>query len=262
MSGVNVKVLAELIRPFNGQSDVMEWLSKLELTAELREVDKLEKVIPLFLEGHAHNLYLELSTDEKKSAQSIKDALIKAFGVNRFKAYEQFVRRVWRDEPVDIYATDLKRLARLGRVASDDLIKTQFVVGLPSAVSKELRASDKIDEMTLPQLVARARDLVSELIPGDHVVAAPALGYGHVGKGDSGQGQGPRGRDRSSESKVGRAVRCFRCGGPHMVRSCPTKPKFECWTCGKEGHSARFCSQGNGRGGAAAQVPAAPQSMD
>ena len=156
MSGVNVKVLAELIRPFNGQTDVMEWLSKLELTAELREVDKLEKVIPLFLEGHAHNLYLELSTDEKKSAQSIKDALIKAFGVNRFQAYEQFVRRVWRDEPVDIYATDLKRLARLGRVASDDLIKTQFVVGLPSAVSKELRASDKIDEMTLPQLVAHA----------------------------------------------------------------------------------------------------------
>ena len=263
-AGPNVKLLSDLVRPFNGQGDIMEWLSKLELIADLRDVDRLEKVIPLFLEGSAHCLYVELSDSEKKSAQAIKSALIKAFGTNRFKAYEQFVRRFWHDESVDVYATDLKRLARLGGVSHDDVIMTQFVVGLPSRVSRELRATPKVEKMTLSELIERARELMSELNDAHMPVAFPALGGGPPVRNASttGSGSAVRAPDGGPDTHGGRSLRCFRCGGPHMKRNCPTKPKFECWTCGQEGHSAKFCSQGNARGGAAAPVAAAPPSLD
>ena len=89
-AGPNVKILSDLVRPFDGQGDVMEWLSKIQLIADLREVTQLEKVIPLFLSGPAHCLYLDLSPEDKKSEQAIKNALIDAFGTNRFKAYDMF----------------------------------------------------------------------------------------------------------------------------------------------------------------------------
>ena len=263
-AGPNVKVLTDLVRPFDGQGDVMEWISKLELIADLRGVTRLEKVIPLFLSGNAHCLYLELSPDEKKSEKAIKSALISAFGMNSYKAYEQFVRRVWHDESVDVFATDLKRLARLGGVAYDDIVKTQFVVGLPPSVSKELRTSVKLKECTMSQLVARARELLSELDVVGKPVAAPALGSGLPAPAASAavSGSSARTLDGESESRGGRGLRCYKCGGPHMKRHCPVRPKFNCWTCGQEGHSARVCSQGNARGGAAAQVAAAPQIME
>ncbi|XP_027355489.1 uncharacterized protein LOC113865254 [Abrus precatorius] len=35
-------------------------------------------------------------------------------------------------------------------------------------------------------------------------------------------------------------IKCFRCGGPHMVRDCP-QPKICCSNCGKLGHIANVC---------------------
>ena len=42
--------LTDLLRPFNGQGDVLEWFNKLELIARIKGLSNLENVIPLFLE--------------------------------------------------------------------------------------------------------------------------------------------------------------------------------------------------------------------
>lgn len=243
--------LTDLVRPFDGHGDIVKWLDKLQLVARMKGIEELASTIPLFLEGSAYDMYTEMSAADQKSEEAIKKKLIKAYGVNRYLAYEMFSRRVWKpEEPVDVYVTDLRKLARLSGIAGEEVIRCAFVVGLPSSVSRELRASSSVDDMTLPQLIDRARALMAELRVDEKPVVA-------VGAAPPIEKPGMGGEPRS-----GRAVRCYRCGGPHMIRYCPTKPKFECWNCGKEGHSARNCDQGNGRGGAAVQAAAAPQHTD
>ncbi|KAK7082964.1 hypothetical protein SK128_008160 [Halocaridina rubra] len=48
-----------------------------------------------------------MSTKAKSNYDTIKKALLEVFSTNPFQAYESFSRRVWPDEPVDIYSTDL-----------------------------------------------------------------------------------------------------------------------------------------------------------
>ena len=42
--------------------------------------------------------------------------------MNPFRAYEEFSRRVWRDEPVDVFMSELRRLARTADITSDSVI--------------------------------------------------------------------------------------------------------------------------------------------
>ena len=90
--------------------------------------------LPLFLDGAAFSVYLHL--DEKDCYEKVKQALIKAFSTNPFTAYEQFVQRRWSNESVDVYLSDLRRLARLAGIEENILLRRAFVVGLPSYVSR------------------------------------------------------------------------------------------------------------------------------
>ena len=80
--------LTDIVRPFDGSGNVAEWIDKLELLVKLRDIKQVETVLPMFLEGSALSVYTELSEDQKKDGKAIKDALLKAFSVNPFKAYE------------------------------------------------------------------------------------------------------------------------------------------------------------------------------
>ncbi|XP_073300497.1 uncharacterized protein [Primulina huaijiensis] len=42
-----------------------------------------------------------------------------------------------------------------------------------------------------------------------------------------------------------RAMRCFRCGGPHLIKQC-TQTKITCFECGGVGHIARQCPSREG----------------
>ena len=51
---------SRVIRPFNGEGDISAWLAKVELVASLTDVKDVAKFLPLYLEGGALALYLEL----------------------------------------------------------------------------------------------------------------------------------------------------------------------------------------------------------
>lgn len=223
----SVKV-TDLVRQFDGNGDIVEWLNKFELVVSLRDIKDSHTVVPLFLEGSAFAVYNELSESSKKSFELIKKALIEAFSLNAFQAYEQLTKRVWCDESVDVYLADLRKLARLADVSSDTLLKRAFIVGLPSVVSRELRAVSKIESLSLSSIVERARSLMAELVENP-VIAVAAQ-----------QKVEPDSRGK------GFVRRCFRCGGPHLIRQCKAQTnKITCWSCGQEGHMSKSCPSGN-----------------
>lgn len=243
-SGPAVRI-SGIVRPFSGEGDIVQWMEKLEIVADLRGVQDVPKLLPLFLEGPAFAVYNEMDSTEKNDLSAIKRTLTDAFSINAFSAYEQLIRRTWKDEPVDVYLSDLRRLAKLAGIESQVLLRRAFIVGLPSVVSRELRALSSVDSTNLSALVDRARVLMAELVTGDLVAI-------------SAQPRAARGR---SMGQVAR--KCFQYGGPHFVRNCPSPAapsEVSCWTCGGEGHVSRCCSQGNGSGRAGA--PAAFPDTD
>ena len=224
----NVRI-SDVVRPFSGDGDVVQWICKLEMVAKLRGTTELSNFLPLFLEGPAFDVYSEMEESSKKDDEKIKKALIDAFGTNAFQAYELLAKRSWNGEPVDVYLSDLRRLAKLADVESEALLRRAFIVGLPPAVSRELRAVAKIDQMNLASILERARALMAEQVVG--ATAAVAA-----------QRRQPQ---RTSSQPNQPRRQCYRCGGPHLVRSC--KSPVTCWTCGADGHRSSECA-GNERG--------------
>lgn len=237
--------ISDVVRPFSGDADVMQWLTKLEIVAKLRGIKDLASVLPLFLEGPAFSVYSEMKEADKESITAIKRTLTDAFSLNAFQAYEQLTRRRWREEPVDVYLSDLRRLAKLAEVESDSLLRRAFVVGLPVSVSRELKALAKVDEMPLSSIVERARALMAERDPEEFVAV-------------SARGAGLTTRERRTENRAtARRLRCFRCGGQHHIKNCSSASKPTCWSCGDEGHLARDCSTVSGNGVGKVGAPAA-----
>ena len=239
-----------LIPEFDGASQpVCEWLEKVELVCELRGITGLHVVVPLRLTGGAFAVYQQLEAADKKSYKSIKKALTSAFAVDRYEAYEQFERRKLRHgEAVDVFVSELRRLAGLFGGMPDGSLACAFVAKLPESARRALRAGTRIEDMTLSQLISRARSVLADEEP--HTVAAAA--------GESAQA-----------AAVAVAVKCYSCGQPnHIARDCLSgrgqrgrggsrggRASWRCYSCNRMGHVASACPE-NGSG----EVSSAPAS--
>merc|ERR1712035_215286 len=100
------------MRCFDGSSDVVVWLKKAKLVATLTEIKDLANFIPLYLEGDALALYLEMSEEDQTDVKKIDNRLKEAFAQGRFEAYRKLMGLRWTGEQVDVYANEI-RLAGL-----------------------------------------------------------------------------------------------------------------------------------------------------
>ena len=83
--------LHKVIKPFSGEGDITAWITKVELVASLSDVKKedLVKVIPLYLEGGALAVYLEMSEEVKSDVEKLKKGLLRAFSDSPFTAFSK-----------------------------------------------------------------------------------------------------------------------------------------------------------------------------
>ncbi|XP_054285261.1 uncharacterized protein LOC129001833 [Macrosteles quadrilineatus] len=161
MSGTGVK-FSDLIKQYDGSGDFSEWLKKLELVCKLQKVKDLQTVLPLFLAGGAFSVYDGLAENVKSNYEALTNALLQAFSANCFQAYAEFTaRRLLPGESLDVYASDLKRLAKLvDPFVSDEWIKSAVVHGLPEDTQTQLKAACSLQSMELSDVMTRARNLL------------------------------------------------------------------------------------------------------
>jgi len=173
--------------------------------------------------------------------------LYSAFASDAFMAYEQFIaRKLQTGETVDVFMAELRKLAAPLGGLSDIVLSCAFVAGLPDTVHQLLRASSRMDTLTIEQLLARARVVMSE----ESDVAA-AVGGLRVGVSQS---------FGSTEVAVGPA--CFECNLPnHLAKDCLLRRRpgttfrggrgrntgpgsrggVRCYRCNGHGHIASHC---------------------
>ena len=135
------RVSTDMLKPFNGEGDVVAWLKKVSLVAKLQKIKDLATLIPLYLEGCALALYLELSEAEQEDGVVIQNKLQEAFCDDAFTAYRKLINLKWTGEPVDVFATEIRRLAGLAKMTGDGLthlVKLSFINGFPDHVGVTL----------------------------------------------------------------------------------------------------------------------------
>uniref|UniRef100_A0A5S6QMN4 CCHC-type domain-containing protein n=1 Tax=Trichuris muris TaxID=70415 RepID=A0A5S6QMN4_TRIMR len=201
----------KLIPLFDGYSEpVAEWLDKVQIMCDLFGVADIAKVLPLRLAGEAFAVYQQQTPEMRRDAEKVKQALLKAFAMDKFVAYKRFVsRRLEPGEAHDVFVADLRRLASLAGGISDSVICCAFVNGLPVHVQEILRAGARLEDMTLDQLVVRARSVMV-----DYRV--------EIGVSEAGVAAETRPTSNSAHRYPPR--RCYACGGAnHIARNCPTQ---------------------------------------
>lgn len=225
----------------NRSGDFAEWLEKLELVAKLQNVSDLTSFLPLFLNGPAFAIYKQLSEEEKGDYEKMKAALLSAFGVNCYVAYEQLQRRMLQDgETVDVYLADLRRLVTLiGQSSAEPLLKCSFMAGLPSDVAIQLKSMAAVEKLDLGGLVTRARVMLSTR----NADPLCAVGFNK------------------------QRFACFTCGSTmHLARDCPQSTRRptqsrrlrRCFECNEmTTHFARDCPKKQGKEQGEASAPVA-----
>ena len=239
-----------LIPEFNGSpTDVLiiERLEDLELTCELCKIDNTERILPLCLKGPVQETYQRLSKEQRSDVEEMKHALIKAYSMDSFVAFDHFTRRQLHPrETVDEFLMELQCLALLmGEMLPECWIRCGFVNGLPNHFKRLLRSSTRMEVLSLQELLERARAILINEKALEEPVAA-ALQSGQVLLTQALCDDCPM-----------TTSTYFRYGGPnHLSRNCLTwnsrwnqycevSPAMCYYWCGKAGHLRRNCP-GNG----------------
>ena len=80
----------------------MSFITKVELVAGLKKIEDEAKFLPLFLEGHALAIYLEMGETDRKDPAKIKNRLREAFCDGLFVAHAKLSSMKWGGEEVDV----------------------------------------------------------------------------------------------------------------------------------------------------------------
>ena len=72
------------------------------------------------------------------------------FSISPFKSYEMLIAKKWTGEPVNVYMSEVRKLAKSAGIEGDTLLLRVFVSGMPADISKELRAISNVESVGLP----------------------------------------------------------------------------------------------------------------
>lgn len=227
--------LTEILEPFSGEGDIVEWLKKVKLVVKLQKIGKLNCIVPLLLRGNAFSVYDQMKDEDKENEEKIEEALVNAFSIGRFTAYASFINRRFNlFEPVDVFLSDLKRLASLAKMTNDDVILNAFVCGFDANISCQLRSLQQKNKSDVNELAEQARILVTEMSSSSNSFVASGKTITNI-----------------SDKSQKQSFKCFRCGrNGHVARFCRNSiqeegteklNKLKCFNCQEEGHLARAC---------------------
>ncbi|KFD62492.1 hypothetical protein M514_13006 [Trichuris suis] len=226
----------KLIPQFDGShgQSVVEWLQTVELICKLQKVEDVASVIPLRLIGGALAVYLQLSDKERGSVEKLKASLLAAFAVDPFVAYEQFKERNLRaNELPDVFLADLCRLASLFGGIPEKAVAWAFVSGLPGNVRQPLRAGARMEDLSLNQILTRARAIIADDRPSRMTDACLAA------------------VDSEAKQQTGTStLRCYACGElNHFARDCLAQRRAPAAGQRNVGQSPRRPPRNRGRRG-------------
>ena len=219
---------ARLVSEYDGTGDVVEWWERARLLCELRGVP-LMSVLPLRLTGGAFAVWSQLPAISRGSLSDVRDALYAAFALDGFAAYDAFInRRLRAGESADVFLAELRRLAVLFGGVPDRALVCAFVSGLPENVRQVIRAGSRAENLSLEDVLARARAVLSDQRVANPVVAAATRAPPTEGRSQRPPAPGPwRREDRSAPVQPAPSAR-----GPRR-----------CWICGVIGHISVGCPQ-------------------
>ena len=73
------------------------------------EIKDLASFNPLYLEGDALALYLEMREEDQTDVKKIENRLKEAFAQGRFEAYRRLMGLRWTGEQVNVFANEIRR---------------------------------------------------------------------------------------------------------------------------------------------------------
>ena len=168
-----------LMPEFRGDvtQNVVEWLEDAELVCNMRGIAHLESVISLRLTGGAFVVYQQLPDEDTQDFGEISKALLTAFAVDSFTAYDQFVTmRLQPGETVDAVLAELRKLAVPFGGLSDKMLGCAFDGGMPDTEKQLLRAGSRMDELPLVHILTRARAVLTDEVSVAAAVSAVTVG--------------------------------------------------------------------------------------
>ena len=160
---VKISVLPEECSPniFDGEGDIIDWLTKFKLYAIARGWNNTEQraTLPCFLKKTALTWYQCMDPEKISSIELLKDALTQWFGphpADIWKAYDRFVERKQKvGETVNDFYLEIFKIGR-ETGGNPEYIKNKFVRGLLPFIADYVKENIS-DEYNIEQALFLAR---------------------------------------------------------------------------------------------------------